>query len=116
MAEKKATVSITFKKPTKWAHRGVEVKEYAKGETIETDDEDLVRVACDEEGWATRDKGKAEGGGSKRKATRADLDKALDELPGEEKDAEYVVKAMRQHFGDVFTEADEARVRDLVKA
>ena len=41
----------------KWAHRGVEVVEYAKGDTIETDDEDLIEVATDEANkWATKGK------------------------------------------------------------
>jgi hypothetical protein len=48
--------------------------------------------------------------------TRADLDDALGRLPGDYKDADFVVNGMRRHFGTLFTEADEARVRDLVKA
>lgn len=65
---------------------------------------------------------RAEAGGTPKakrqkadKPTRADLDAALATLPGEEKDPDYVVRAMRSHFGAVFTEADEAKVRDLVK-
>lgn len=120
MAEKKPKVTITFKKPTKWAHRGVEVVEYAKGQTIDTDDEDLVRVACDEEGWATRGKGgKAEGGAGGKggdKPTRADLDKALGELPGDYDSADQAVTALRKQFGELFTEDDEKRVRELSKA
>lgn len=42
---------LKVKKTFSWAHRNVDVKEHVKGETIETDDEDLVRVAT-EEGWA----------------------------------------------------------------
>lgn len=49
------------------------------------------------------------------KAKRAELDAALATLPGNEKDADYVVRAMRSHFGEVFTDADEKQVRDLVK-
>ncbi|WP_313818729.1 hypothetical protein [Cupriavidus sp.] len=48
-------------------------------------------------------------------AARAELDKALASLPGENTDPDYVVGAMRAHFKDLFTEADEAKVRDLVK-
>ena len=47
---------------------------------------------------------------------RADLDKALSELPGDQTDPEYVVKAMSAHFGELFTAEDEAKVRELVKA
>lgn len=48
--------------------------------------------------------------------TRADLDAALAELPDDHTDPDYVVDGMRVHFGDLFTEADEAKVRELVKA
>lgn len=47
--------------------------------------------------------------------TREQLDAALAALPGEYKDADYVVNQMRAHWGDVFTDADEAKVRELVK-
>lgn len=46
---------------------------------------------------------------------RAELDAALEHLPGDNNDPEYVVNAMRNHFGDVFTDADEDKVRELVK-
>lgn len=46
---------------------------------------------------------------------RADLDKALSELPGDQTDPEYVVKAMSAHFGELFTAEDEVKVRELVK-
>jgi hypothetical protein len=46
---------------------------------------------------------------------RGALDAALADLPGTHTDADYVVSAMRRHFGDLFTAADEAKVRDLVK-
>lgn len=47
--------------------------------------------------------------------SRADLDEALSSLPGEYTDADYVVNAMRSHFAGLFTDADEAQVRSLVK-
>lgn len=37
-----------------WAHRGVQIEEFKEGQTITTDDEDLIRVAKDE-GWASED-------------------------------------------------------------
>lgn len=48
--------------------------------------------------------------------TRADLDKALAELPGSYTDPDYVVNGMRAYFGDLFTADDEAKVREVVKA
>lgn len=47
---------------------------------------------------------------------RANLDAALADLPGENTDPDYVVRAMREFFGALFTAADEAKVRDLVVA
>lgn len=47
---------------------------------------------------------------------RAELDKALAELPGENTDPDYVVGAMRAHFKGMFTDEDEAKVREIVKA
>ena len=47
---------------------------------------------------------------------RAELDAALERLPDDKNDPDYVVRAMRSHFGTVFTDADEARVREVVVA
>ena len=47
---------------------------------------------------------------------RAALDIALRQLPGDNDDPDYVVRAMRSHFGAVFTDADEAKVREVVVA
>lgn len=47
--------------------------------------------------------------------TQADLEAALAALPGTYTDADYVVTHMRRHFGELFTEADEAEVREVVK-
>lgn len=38
-------------KPFDWAHKHVRVESFDKGQVIETEDEDLIRVAT-EEGWA----------------------------------------------------------------
>lgn len=40
-------------KAFEWAHQNVRVESYAKGQTIETEDEDLIRVATSE-GWVSR--------------------------------------------------------------
>jgi hypothetical protein len=47
--------------------------------------------------------------------SRKALDVALDTLPGEQSDPDYVVGSMRSFYGDLFTQDDEARVRELVK-
>lgn len=47
---------------------------------------------------------------------RAALDIALRQLPGGNEDPDYVARAMRNHFGAVFTDADEAKVREVVLA
>lgn len=45
-------------KPFDWAHRGVQVEHFEAGSTIETEDEDLIRVSTGE-GWAAEDDGSA---------------------------------------------------------
>lgn len=45
---------------------------------------------------------------------RTALDISLRELPGGNDDPDYVARAMRSHFGAVFTDADEAKVREVV--
>lgn len=52
---------------------------------------------------------------TKNTISREALDLALTALPGDQTDPEYVVGSMRRHFGDLFTQADEDRVRELVK-
>lgn len=46
--------------------------------------------------------------------TRKQLDEAIAGLPGEQTDPDYVVNAMRSHFGDLFTSGDEMMVREVV--
>lgn len=48
--------------------------------------------------------------------SRKALDAALGALPGDQGDPDYVVASMRSFYGDLFTQEDEARVRELVKA
>lgn len=48
--------------------------------------------------------------------TRKQLDEAIAALPGEQTDPDYVVGAMRSHFGDLFTAGDEMMVREAVVA
>lgn len=44
-------MQLTAIKAFSWAHRHVEIREYAEGELIETDDQDLIEVSI-REGWA----------------------------------------------------------------
>ncbi|MGV7210495.1 hypothetical protein ACLB1G_21890 [Oxalobacteraceae bacterium A2-2] len=44
-------MKLIAKQDFKWAHRGVQVEEFSAGQEIETEDEDLIKVAR-EEGWA----------------------------------------------------------------
>lgn len=49
-----------------WAHRGVEVEQFVEGQSIETDDADLISVAL-AEGWAKEPSAKAKNGATKNK-------------------------------------------------
>lgn len=46
-------MKLKVKKAFSWAHEHVRVEEFAVGQVIETDDEDMIRVS-QEEGWATK--------------------------------------------------------------
>lgn len=61
---------LKAKKDFSWAHRGVQVEEFKKGQIIETDDEDLIRVS-QEEGWA--EKAKAPSKAEQKKAIEAEI-------------------------------------------
>lgn len=47
-------MQLKVKKAFKWAHRHVDVQEFEVGDVIDTEDEDLIRVAT-EEGWAAEE-------------------------------------------------------------
>ena len=53
-------MKLIAKKAFSWAHKGVLVEDFEKGQEIETDDEDLIEVAT-REGWAESDKKAAKG-------------------------------------------------------
>lgn len=53
-------MQLKVKKAFKWAHRHVDVQEHNVGDVIDTEDEDLIRVAT-EEGWVTKVKEPAAG-------------------------------------------------------
>lgn len=44
-------MKLTAKTGFSWAHRGCEVEHFAAGQSIETEDADLIRVSV-YEGWA----------------------------------------------------------------
>lgn len=44
-------MKLIAKKDFAWAHGGSDVRQYAQGQRIESDDADMIRVALDE-GWA----------------------------------------------------------------
>lgn len=46
-------MKLTVKKPFSWAHQGVTVVAYEAGQTIETDDQDLIDVST-KEGWTSK--------------------------------------------------------------
>lgn len=46
-------MKLIAKQDFSWAHRGVQIEEFKKGQDIETDDPDLIRVST-EEGWAAK--------------------------------------------------------------
>ena len=48
-------MKLKVKKAFKWAHRHVDIQEYGVGDVIETEDQDLIRVAT-EEGWVSKGK------------------------------------------------------------
>jgi hypothetical protein len=52
-------MKMTVKEPFSWAHRGVNIVQYAKGDEIETDDQDLIDVSR-QEGWTGRAKASAQ--------------------------------------------------------
>lgn len=46
-------MKLTVKKPFSWAHKGVTVEAFEVGQSIETDDQDLIDVST-KEGWTTK--------------------------------------------------------------
>lgn len=52
-------MELKVMKPFDWAHKGVRVESFEKGQVINTEDEDLIRVSIDEK-WCSRVKGAPE--------------------------------------------------------
>lgn len=87
-------------------------KRYAEGDAFEADEKTASSLIASAS--AEKSSKKAAGKGSPPPVTREALDQSLAGLPGDNTDPEYVVGAMRSHFGELFTAADEAKVRELV--
>jgi hypothetical protein len=51
-------MNLIVKKPFSWAHQGTQIESFEVGQTIETEDADLIAVATSE-GWAAKDKAKS---------------------------------------------------------
>ena len=76
---------LKAKKDFSWAHQGVRIEEFKKGQRIETDDEDLIRVST-EEGWA--EKAKAPSKEEQKAEKKAVLTAEIDELEAQLVDAD----------------------------
>lgn len=67
-----------------WAHRGVEVEEFKKGQLIETEDQDLIDVSQGE-GWAEKAKAPTKAEQKKELQEKiADLEARLIDAEGDE--------------------------------
>jgi hypothetical protein len=49
-------MKLTVKKPFSWAHKGISVEAFEPGQTIDTEDQDLIDVST-KEGWTSKGKG-----------------------------------------------------------
>jgi hypothetical protein len=63
------SMQLKVKEAFKWAHQHVNVQEHNVGDVIDTEDEDLIRVAT-EEGWAAEE-GKDDDADAEAKAKAA---------------------------------------------
>lgn len=67
-------MKLIAKQDFSWAHQGVRVEEFKKGQEIETDDKDLIQVST-KEGWTSKSrKGAAAAGAADESADKADAD------------------------------------------
>lgn len=69
-------MKLKAKQAFSWAHDHVRVEEFAKGQVIETEDEDLIRVSL-EEGWTVKDTTKTKNDSGEAKAA---LEKEIADL------------------------------------
>lgn len=83
-------MQLKAKQDFSWAHRGVEVEEFAKGQIINTEDQDLIRVSV-EEGWA--EEGKAPSKAEQKKALKETIAKLEGDLVGADGDKEVEIEA-----------------------
>lgn len=81
---------LKVKKDFSWAHRGVQVEEFAKGQLIDTNDEDLINVSTSE-GWT--EKAKAPSKAEQKKSAEELIAKLEGDLVDAEGDAEAAIEA-----------------------
>lgn len=81
---------LKAKQDFSWAHRGVQIEEFKKGQLIETEDKDLIDVAT-KEGWA--EKAKAPSKAEQKKALEELIAKLEGDLVDAEGDAEAAIEA-----------------------
>jgi hypothetical protein len=81
---------LKAKQSFSWAHQGVRIEEFAKGQLIETDDEDLIAVSV-REGWA--EKAKAPNKAEQKKAIEARVAELETQLLAAEEGEEAAIEA-----------------------
>ena len=79
-------MKLKAKQAFSWAHDHVRVEEFAKGQTIETDDQDLIRVSL-EEGWTVKDTSKSKEDKEEKADPKALLEKEIADLEAQIKAA-----------------------------
>lgn len=84
-------MKLIAKQDFTWAHGGSDVRNYAKGQRIESDDADLIRVALDE-GWAER--GDWDEPVPEREPTKEEILAARDELVRRERELQDLAKQL----------------------
>lgn len=81
---------LKAKQEFSWAHRGVQIESFAKGQIIETDDEDLIAVSV-KEGWA--EKAKAPSKAEQKKAIEVQIAELETRLLAAEEGEEPAIEA-----------------------
>ncbi len=84
------TMHLKAKQDFSWAHHGVRIEEFKKGQLIDTEDKDLIDVAT-KEGWA--EKAKAPSKAEQKKAIEEQIAKLEGDLVDAEGDAEAAIEA-----------------------
>ena len=96
-------MKLIAKKDFAWAHGGSDVRQYAQGQRIESDDADMIRVALDE-GWA--DLGEWEDPIVVREPTKEELLGMRDALAHRERELQDLAARLDQQALDNQAEAE----------